>query len=170
MWTALMILSAAAAEPSAHLMSHANADYAITSSQAQYTAIAESAVDAYLEPMNFAVRAFANAKLVDAALPCEGYQIALVGEQFSVSCDGKLPIVVVDGSAPISYTADSGKIFQLSVTFFEAELLLKFKGEDADQTTRYRFSESGALTVQREIYPHSLGATLRVSYDYTKTP
>ena len=166
MWIALLSL-ATAAEPSPELQACLGGDFAIASSAAQYQATVDQAVAGYLEPMNFAIRMFAEDRLTDAAMPCLGYKFTADGSTFTVQCDAEPRVEASINGAQGSYTNAEGKVFKVTFAAQGDEASLTFKGEEADQTTRYRCS-GDALTVTREILPHSLGEILRVSYGYQK--
>ncbi len=169
MWITLLSLSFAAT-PGEHLQTHATGPYVLASSEAQTVAIAEAAVDAYLASEGFLTRRFTRERLVAAALPCARYDLALEGSLFSIWCDDAPVIIAKDGGDSIPYTAPNGNTYDVSVTFEETELSLEFEGEEASQTTTYRFSESGNLLLQREIRPVSLGGSLVIFYTYSKAP
>jgi hypothetical protein len=162
----ISLIGAAAAAPS--LTEGGNGSYSLSDSAATLSTRTRAALDATLEPMNFAVRMVAEGRLEDAISTCSRYTFTTNDSRMRILCDDKPPIDGALSGAATRYTNDKGKVFSVTVKPGTDHAIFTYAGTDATQITTYRFT-AGGMVVTKEIRSDSLEVPLRWDTHYARS-
>lgn len=159
----LLLLTAAHAGSLEEL---ASGTFTLADSAAEVTARREAAIEATLEPMNFALAMIARGKLEDTMAVCRTYEIRLDGQELYFRCDALNPVTATIGGGATPHTTDSGNVVQATATRPADEVIeISFAGESGGQTTRFDFS-SGRLVVTKTVTSDMLEVPLTATFNY----
>lgn len=165
MLTSLLAVAISAAAPT--IAEGGNASYALSDSASALSSRTQAAMEATLEPMNFAVRMIAEGRLQTALTTCDRYTFTTDDVRMRIQCDSKPPINGALNGSPTPYTNEKGVTYSVTVKKSADRVVFTYTGPDASQVTTYRFTDSG-LVVSKEIRNENLEVPLRWDTNYAK--
>ena len=161
------LLDIAAAAPGAALTAGASGSYAITDTEEALQSRSQAAVQATVEPLNFALRSIASKRLEEAMTWCSRYTFTIDDRRMSVQCDDLPAVQGALNGAPTRYTSDKGTSYSVTVSPGEDHAVFTFTGQYATQITTYRFSDT-ELQVTKEIHNDNLEVPLHMQINYAR--
>jgi len=164
MLTSLLMIAFAAAAP---LSEGGNGTYTLSDSTAALTTRTDAALEATLEPMNFALRMIAEGRLQGAITTCSTYTFTTDDVMMRIQCDSKPPIKGALNGSPTPYTNEKGVTYAVTVQKSVDQVVFNYAGESATQVTTYRFTDDG-LVVSKEIRSANLEVPMRWDTNYTR--
>ncbi|MCB9765484.1 MAG: hypothetical protein H6739_37265 [Alphaproteobacteria bacterium] len=144
-----------------------NGGYVLVSSQAELAAEKERAIERTLAEMNFALRPLAARELEGVVNWCQSYEMTRDATQFTVSCDGKPPVVAPLDGSEATFTNRDGERFPLGVQVRGDAIWLKFSGEQGHQEVLYTGTADG-LVVEKSIHSPFMEEPLRWTMRYVR--
>lgn len=108
-----------------------------------------SAIDAAVRGMNFALRPIARGRLRKTNSPYQRIQISHNPQQVSVVTDGRTAIVSPATGTPVDWTREDGEKLKVSTEWENGTLEQTFKAEDGQRVNAYSVSPDGrTMTMQ----------------------
>ena len=163
-----LLLDTAAAAPGALLTTGASGSYSVAEAEDVLLSRSQTAVQATLEPLNFALRAIASKRLEAAIDWCRRYHFTIDDSSMSIQCDERPAVLGSLSGAATSYTNRQGTSYSVTVRPGEDHAVFTFTGQYATQITTYRFTDT-ELQVTKEIHNENLEVPLRMQISYART-
>jgi hypothetical protein len=128
-----------------------------------------SAIDAAVRDMNFAMRPIARGRLRKTNQPYQRVTISHNAQQVSVVTDGRRPIVSPANGTPVDWTREDGEKLKVSTEWENGTLEQTFKAEDGQRVNAYMMSADGrTLTMNVTITSPRLKKPLTYKMIYRK--
>ena len=102
-----------------------------------------SAIDAAVRDMNFALRPIARGRLRKTNQPYKRLTISHTAQQVSVVTDDRRPIVSPANGTPVDWTREDGEKLKVSTEWENGTLEQTFKAEDGQRVNAYTMSADG---------------------------
>lgn len=128
-----------------------------------------SAIDAAVRDMNFALRPIARGRLRKTNQPYKRLTISHNAQQVSVVTDDRRPIVSPANGTPVDWTREDGEKLKVSTEWENGTLEQTFKAEDGQRVNAYTMSADGrTLTMNVVITSPRLKKPLTYKMIYRK--
>lgn len=128
-----------------------------------------TAIDAAVRDMNFAIRPVARGRLRKTNQPYQRVQISHNAQQVSVVTDGRAAIVSPANGTPVDWTREDGERLKVSTEWENGVLEQTFKAEDGQRVNAYSISPDGrTMTMQVTVTSPRLRKPLTYKLVYNR--